>query len=175
MRPLDPVLGWIQAIVGWLKTPYKTLLALFLLSITALVLPDRISDRMMVGDWVRSHRLLEWAVALGSGFYLLVWGIELSAQRIQVRRHLGGARVPMALHVIGRSRKAKPAALTAGCGDYQTLRGCYRSVLTERCFLSQALGFAATIRASFRSMLGSFAHSRQPCALTPVVPNLKVV
>lgn len=85
----DPVLGWIQAIVGWLKTPYKILLALFLLSITALVLPDRISDRMMVGDWVRSHRVLEEAVALGSGFYLLVWGIELSAQRIRVRRQLG--------------------------------------------------------------------------------------
>ena len=54
---------WLQiwrAVVDLFKAPYKVMLAVFLLSAGALVLPASQANQMQIGDWLRSHRSMEW-------------------------------------------------------------------------------------------------------------------
>lgn len=61
----------------WLfEERYKLMLLAVALSSIALFLPASYTDAMMIGGWVRSHRVSEWFVFLFSTGYLFVSGLE---------------------------------------------------------------------------------------------------
>ena len=54
-------------------------IALFLSGL-ALFLRDRITDTMMIGGWLRGHRVFEWGLFAFSGAYVVIGGFERVAQ-----------------------------------------------------------------------------------------------
>jgi hypothetical protein len=85
---MDQLIAALKIFIEWVKEPYKAMIAVFIIFGLALFLPASLTDKMGIGELVRSHRGLEWGCFLFLLAYLMLVGVESVYIRIRILVHL---------------------------------------------------------------------------------------
>jgi hypothetical protein len=84
----QPFESYVNAFFHWFKGRYQAMIALLVLSASALFAPRSLTDAIQIGDQLRQHRFLEVGCFAFSAIYLLIGMGDRLIRRVGAWRHL---------------------------------------------------------------------------------------